>query len=126
MERVRQSRVVAWWASGRSGIAKSSSAPNVIHFTAPAEFGGLARPVDTRRTVDDGARQLLYYHVPHHRSIVKVRIHRLGWGASADSAMLRLCEMVPVDSDLGICPDYAVEFGSPADQVLRYSGGARC
>jgi peroxiredoxin-like protein len=41
VERVHQSRVVAWWASGRTGIAKSSSAPNVIHFTAPAEFGGL-------------------------------------------------------------------------------------
>jgi organic hydroperoxide reductase OsmC/OhrA len=34
-------RVDAWWASGRSGIAKSDSAPNAIHFTAPTEFGGL-------------------------------------------------------------------------------------
>jgi len=34
-------RVVAWWASGRTGIAKSSSAPNAIHFTAPPAFGGL-------------------------------------------------------------------------------------
>lgn len=36
-----QHRVVAWWASGQTGIAKSSSAPNAIHFTAPPEFGGL-------------------------------------------------------------------------------------
>jgi peroxiredoxin-like protein len=36
-----QHRVVAWWASGRTGIAKSSLAPNALHFTAPAEFGGL-------------------------------------------------------------------------------------
>ena len=34
-------RVVAWWTSGRTGIAKSGSAPNVIHFTAPPAFGGL-------------------------------------------------------------------------------------
>lgn len=34
-------RVTAWWTSGRTGLAKSDSAPNAIHFTAPAEFGGL-------------------------------------------------------------------------------------
>ena len=34
-------RVVAWWSSGRAGLAKSDSAPNAIHFTAPPEFGGL-------------------------------------------------------------------------------------
>lgn len=33
-------RVTAWWTSGRSGLAKSDSAPNAIHFTAPTEFGG--------------------------------------------------------------------------------------
>ncbi len=33
--------VVAWWASGRTGIAKSDSAPNAIQFTAPPEFQGL-------------------------------------------------------------------------------------
>jgi len=41
MEDAHQFRVVAWWASGRTGIAKSSSAPNAIHFTAPPAFGGL-------------------------------------------------------------------------------------
>ena len=34
-------RVSAWWTSGRAGIAKSDSAPNAIHFTAPVNFGGL-------------------------------------------------------------------------------------
>ena len=34
-------RVAAWWTSGRTGLVKSDSAPNAIHFTAPAEFGGL-------------------------------------------------------------------------------------
>lgn len=34
-------RVAAWWTSGRAGLAKSDSAPNAIHFTAPKEFGGL-------------------------------------------------------------------------------------
>lgn len=34
-------RVVAWWASGRTGFAKSDSAPNAIHFSAPPSFGGL-------------------------------------------------------------------------------------
>jgi peroxiredoxin-like protein len=41
MENEHQYRVVAWWTSGRTGIAKSDSAPNAIHFTAPAQFGGL-------------------------------------------------------------------------------------
>lgn len=41
MEEQHNFRVVAWWASGRTGIAKSSSAPNAIHFTAPPAFGGL-------------------------------------------------------------------------------------
>lgn len=41
MEEPHNFRVLAWWASGRSGIAKSSSAPNVIHFTSPPAFGGL-------------------------------------------------------------------------------------
>ncbi len=36
-----QFRVVAWWSSGRYGMAKADSAPNVVHFTAPPEFGGL-------------------------------------------------------------------------------------
>ena len=34
-------QVAAWWTSGRTGIAKSVSSPNAIHFTAPKNFGGL-------------------------------------------------------------------------------------
>lgn len=34
-------RIVAWWTSGRTGIAKTDSAPNALHFTAPPHFGGL-------------------------------------------------------------------------------------
>ncbi len=41
MEDTHRFRVVAWWASGRTGIAKSGSAPNAIHFTSPLAFGGL-------------------------------------------------------------------------------------
>ena len=41
MENEHKYRVVAWWTSGRAGIAKSESAPNAIHFTAPPQFGGL-------------------------------------------------------------------------------------
>jgi peroxiredoxin-like protein len=41
MEDSQRYRVVAWWSSGRTGLAKSNSAPNAIHFTAPPEFGGL-------------------------------------------------------------------------------------
>jgi peroxiredoxin-like protein len=41
METTNRYRVVAWWASARTGIAKSDSAPNAIHFAAPPEFGGL-------------------------------------------------------------------------------------
>lgn len=49
MEEAHGFRVVAWWASGRTGIAKSSSAANVIHFTSPPAFGG----VDGRWTPED-------------------------------------------------------------------------
>jgi len=49
MEEAHRFRVEAWWASGRTGIAKSSSAPNVIHFTSPPAFGGL----DGRWTPED-------------------------------------------------------------------------
>lgn len=41
MNDTHQFRVVAWWSSGQTGLAKSCSAPNAIHFTAPAAFGGL-------------------------------------------------------------------------------------
>jgi peroxiredoxin-like protein len=41
MEATQKYRVVAWWSSGRTGLAKSNSAPTAIHFTAPPEFGGL-------------------------------------------------------------------------------------
>ena len=41
MENEHKYRVVAWWTSGQTGIAKSDSVPNAIHFTAPSQFGGL-------------------------------------------------------------------------------------
>jgi len=41
MEAAQKYGVVAWWSSGKTGLAKSNSAPNAIHFTAPPEFGGL-------------------------------------------------------------------------------------
>ena len=34
-------QVAAWWTCGRTGIAKSRSSPNAIHFTVPKSFGGL-------------------------------------------------------------------------------------
>ena len=36
-----QYRIKAWWSSGRTGIARTDSAPSAIHFTAPPQFGGL-------------------------------------------------------------------------------------
>lgn len=41
MENEHTYRVVAWWNAGRTGLAKSDSAPNAIHFAAPPQFGGL-------------------------------------------------------------------------------------
>ena len=41
MENEHKYQVVAWWSSGRAGLAKCDSAPNAIHFTAPPEFGGV-------------------------------------------------------------------------------------
>jgi peroxiredoxin-like protein len=49
MDLAHNFRVVAWWSSGRTGIAKSDSAPNAIHFTAPVSFGG----IDGRWTPED-------------------------------------------------------------------------
>ena len=41
MEKEHTYRVTAWWTSGQTGITKSSSSPNAIHFAAPPQFGGL-------------------------------------------------------------------------------------
>ena len=41
MEEVDRYRVMAWWASARSGLAKSSCAPNAIHFSSSPAFGGM-------------------------------------------------------------------------------------
>jgi peroxiredoxin-like protein len=49
MDPMHQFRVVAWWSSDRTGIAKSDSAPNAIQFTAPVSFGG----VEGRWTPED-------------------------------------------------------------------------
>jgi len=49
MDQAHNFRVVAWWSSGRTGIAKADSAPNAIHFTAPLSFGG----IDGRWTPED-------------------------------------------------------------------------
>jgi peroxiredoxin-like protein len=49
MDQAHKFRVVAWWSSGRTGIAKADSAPNAIHFTAPVSFGG----VEGRWTPED-------------------------------------------------------------------------
>jgi len=40
METGQRYRVMAWWSSGKTGLAKSDSSPHAIHFTAPPEFGG--------------------------------------------------------------------------------------
>ncbi len=49
MEEAHRFRVIAWWACGRTGIAKSSSAPNAIHFSSPPALGG----VEGRWTPED-------------------------------------------------------------------------
>ncbi|MGA2416867.1 MAG: OsmC family protein [Candidatus Sulfotelmatobacter sp.] len=41
MSREHESRVSAWWTSGRSGIAKCDSALSAIHFSEAEERGGL-------------------------------------------------------------------------------------
>jgi peroxiredoxin-like protein len=41
LEKGHEYRVVAWWTSGQTGIAKAESSTNAIHFTAPPEFGGM-------------------------------------------------------------------------------------
>ncbi len=41
MEKEHTYRVTAWWTSGQTGITKSESAPNAVHFAAPPQFGGM-------------------------------------------------------------------------------------
>jgi organic hydroperoxide reductase OsmC/OhrA len=41
MDTLHKYRTLAWWTSGQTGLAKSGSAPNAIHFSAPPEFGGI-------------------------------------------------------------------------------------
>jgi peroxiredoxin-like protein len=49
MDTIHKYRTLAWWTSGQTGLAKTDSAPNAIHFSAPPEFGGL----DGRWTPED-------------------------------------------------------------------------
>jgi organic hydroperoxide reductase OsmC/OhrA len=42
MEESDRFRVLAWWSSGRNGIAQSDSAPNTIHFSSPPSVGGVS------------------------------------------------------------------------------------
>ena len=49
MDTTHKYRALAWWTSGQTGLAKSDSAPNAIHFSAPPEFGG----IDGRWTPED-------------------------------------------------------------------------
>jgi len=49
MDTTHKYHALAWWTSGQTGLAKSDSAPNAIHFSAPPEFGGL----DGRWTPED-------------------------------------------------------------------------
>lgn len=41
MERTHTYRATAWWVAGQTGIAKSVSSPDAIHFTTPPQFGGM-------------------------------------------------------------------------------------
>jgi organic hydroperoxide reductase OsmC/OhrA len=41
MEKEHTYSVTAWWSSGQTGLVKSDSAPNAVHFTAPPQFGGM-------------------------------------------------------------------------------------
>ena len=41
MENEHTYKAIAWWNSGKTGLVKSDSAPNAIHFAAPPQFGGL-------------------------------------------------------------------------------------
>ena len=49
MDTTHKYHALAWWTSEQTGLAKSDSAPNAIHFSAPPEFGGL----DGRWTPED-------------------------------------------------------------------------
>ena len=48
MENEHKHRVVAWWTSGQTGLAKSDSAPNAIHFAAPVSYTHLNRQLLVR------------------------------------------------------------------------------
>jgi len=41
MENEHTYKAIAWWNAGKTGLVKSDSAPNAIHFAAPPQFGGL-------------------------------------------------------------------------------------
>ena len=49
MDTTHKYHALAWWTSGQTGLVKSDSAPNAIHFSAPLQFGGL----DGRWTPED-------------------------------------------------------------------------
>src|SRR3984893_9436027 len=78
MENEHKYRVVAWWTSGQTGIAKSNSAPNAIHFTAPPQFGGLEGRWTPEDLLMTALARLLYHDFPRNRESPKIRIHGPG------------------------------------------------
>ena len=112
MENEHTYRVVAWWASGKTGLVKSDSAPNAIHFTTPPQFGG----VEGRWSPEDlllGAVASCFtstFHALAERSSfhftdleveVKGRVNKSESGYLFSEIVIRPTVKVPFDEDRG-------------------------
>src|SRR5439155_15697303 len=77
MELTHHYRVITWWTSGRTGIAKTDSAPNALHFTAPPHFGGLEGR-DTGRSAAQRHCKLLHDDISGLGGLFKIRVFGSG------------------------------------------------
>ena len=66
--------------SGQTGIAKSDSAPNTIHFTAPPKFGGLEGRWTPEDLLMTSLASCFYDDVPRHRGMREIRNYPPGRG----------------------------------------------
>jgi hypothetical protein len=72
MENEHKHRVVAWWSSGQTALAKSDSAPNAIHFAAPPTVRWPGRQVDPRGPFRRRVGELLHNQVRPHSGQLEI------------------------------------------------------
>jgi len=116
MDTAYRYRVVAWWSSGRTGLAKSGSAPNAIHFTAPPEFGGLEgrwTPEDLLLCALASCYTTTFRAIAEHSNLEYSDL-----GVEVDGTV-RKADSGYVLTDITLRPDLTISDAADQDRALR-------